>query len=184
MCVSVTCCRSVVSSGYSGCIRKLMHYSTKKLISSSSFHRLDMALAVAEALTPNKPKPTPTNTNKFNLCVIIGINTCWCSKWRHCWIKFVRRVHMLCIICWYLYFVPMCTYMYVCVYCVCMYVCYTNYWPMFVYMLLSYLFTVVTSPHAAITNRCIAHTALLFNLCIHCILGKMLWQYIQFNSAV
>ena len=28
--------------------------STKKLI-SSSFHRLDMTLAVAEALTPNKP---------------------------------------------------------------------------------------------------------------------------------
>ena len=30
--------------------------STRKLI-SSSFHRLDMTLAVAEALTPNKPKP-------------------------------------------------------------------------------------------------------------------------------
>ena len=29
--------------------------STKKLISSSSFHRLDMTLTVAEALTPNKP---------------------------------------------------------------------------------------------------------------------------------
>ena len=29
--------------------------STRKLISSSSFHRLDMTLAVAEALTPNKP---------------------------------------------------------------------------------------------------------------------------------
>ena len=29
--------------------------STKKLISSSSFHRLDMTLAVAEALNPNKP---------------------------------------------------------------------------------------------------------------------------------
>ena len=29
--------------------------STRKLI-SSSFHRLDMTLAVAEALTPNKPK--------------------------------------------------------------------------------------------------------------------------------
>ena len=28
--------------------------STRKLISSSSFHRLDMTLAVAEALNPNK----------------------------------------------------------------------------------------------------------------------------------
>ena len=30
--------------------------STRKLI-SSSYHRLDMTLAVAEALNPNKPKP-------------------------------------------------------------------------------------------------------------------------------
>ena len=30
--------------------------STRKLISSSSFHRLDMTLAVAEALNPNKPE--------------------------------------------------------------------------------------------------------------------------------
>ena len=29
--------------------------STRKLISSSSFHRLDMTLAVAEALNPNNP---------------------------------------------------------------------------------------------------------------------------------
>ena len=29
--------------------------STRKLISSSSFHRLDMTLAVAGALNPNKP---------------------------------------------------------------------------------------------------------------------------------
>ena len=29
--------------------------STRKLISSSSFHRLDMTLAVGEALNPNKP---------------------------------------------------------------------------------------------------------------------------------
>ena len=29
--------------------------STRKLISSLLFHRLDMTLAVAEALTPNKP---------------------------------------------------------------------------------------------------------------------------------
>ena len=33
--------------------------STRKLISSSSFHRLDMTLAVAEALTPNKPIKSP-----------------------------------------------------------------------------------------------------------------------------
>ena len=32
--------------------------STRKLISSSSFHRLDMTLAVAEALNPNKPNRT------------------------------------------------------------------------------------------------------------------------------
>ena len=30
--------------------------STRKLISSSSFHRLDMTLSVAEALNPNKPQ--------------------------------------------------------------------------------------------------------------------------------
>ena len=36
------------------------HGSTRKLISSSSsFHRLDMTLAVAEALTPNKPNQPP-----------------------------------------------------------------------------------------------------------------------------
>ena len=29
--------------------------STRKLISSSSFHRLDMTLAIAEALNPSKP---------------------------------------------------------------------------------------------------------------------------------
>ena len=32
--------------------------STRKLISSSSFHRLDMTLAVAEALNPDKPNQT------------------------------------------------------------------------------------------------------------------------------
>ena len=32
--------------------------STRKLI-SSSFHRLDMTLGVAEALKPNRSKPTP-----------------------------------------------------------------------------------------------------------------------------
>ena len=31
--------------------------STRKLISSSSFHRLDLTLAVAEALNPSNPKP-------------------------------------------------------------------------------------------------------------------------------
>ena len=44
--------RSVVSSGYSGFLHQ------KKLI-SSSFHHLDMTLAVAEALGPNKTKPKP-----------------------------------------------------------------------------------------------------------------------------
>ena len=34
--------------------------STRKLI-SSSFHRLDMTLAVAEALNPNKPNQTKPN---------------------------------------------------------------------------------------------------------------------------
>ena len=43
--------RSVVSSGYSG----FLHQMT---VSSSSFHRLDMTLAVAEALNPNKPNQT------------------------------------------------------------------------------------------------------------------------------
>ena len=34
--------------------------STRKLISSSSFHRLAMTLAAAEALTPNTPNQTET----------------------------------------------------------------------------------------------------------------------------
>ena len=52
---SVTCRRSVVSSGYSGFLHQ------NKLISSSSFHRLDMTLAVAKALNPNKPNQTKLN---------------------------------------------------------------------------------------------------------------------------
>ena len=32
--------------------------SSRKLISLTSFHRLDMTLAVAEALNPNKTKPS------------------------------------------------------------------------------------------------------------------------------
>ena len=51
--------------------------STIKLI-SSSFHRLDMTLAVAEALTPNKPnhKPKPKlkaigfRTNRIIIVVV------------------------------------------------------------------------------------------------------------------
>ena len=40
--------------------------STRKLISSSSFHRLDMTLAVAEALNPNKPnQPNHSSPNSF-----------------------------------------------------------------------------------------------------------------------
>ena len=36
--------------------------STRKLISSSSFHRLDMTLAVAEALNPNTPNLQSCNS--------------------------------------------------------------------------------------------------------------------------
>ena len=39
---------------------KLMWFHLISLI-SSSFHRLDMTLAVAEALNPNKTKPTKTH---------------------------------------------------------------------------------------------------------------------------
>ena len=46
--------------------------STRKLISSSSFHRLDMTLAVAEALNPNKPKPCGPNTN---VCEIFSMSS-------------------------------------------------------------------------------------------------------------
>ena len=45
---------STFSNRYFSYIQKT---TTRKLISSSSFHRLDMTLAVAEALHPNKPKP-------------------------------------------------------------------------------------------------------------------------------
>ena len=38
--------------------RGTLVFSTRELISSSSFHRLDMTLAVAEALNPNKQKKT------------------------------------------------------------------------------------------------------------------------------
>ena len=42
--------------------------STRKLISSSSFHRLDMPLAVAEALNPNKPnQPCSRSLRRDNL---------------------------------------------------------------------------------------------------------------------
>ena len=43
--------------------------STRKLISSSSFHRLDMTLAVAEALNPNKP-------NHSKDCRLIILSLC------------------------------------------------------------------------------------------------------------
>ena len=58
-----TCRRSVVSSGYSG----FLHQKT-----SSSFHRLDMTLAVAEALNPNK------QTNK-----VVLLCHCYCLKVRN-----------------------------------------------------------------------------------------------------
>ena len=47
------------------------HLSTRKLI-SSSFHRLDMTLAVAEAVNPNKPNQTKTNPNPFVTLKIQG----------------------------------------------------------------------------------------------------------------
>ena len=42
--------------------------STRKLI-SSSFHRLDMTLAVAEALNPNKPKKNQSHRNFLTIMV-------------------------------------------------------------------------------------------------------------------
>ena len=58
--------------------------STRKLISSSSFHRLDMTLAAAEALNHNKPNQTDfllnyailrNNPNKVGRSVIIHISS-------------------------------------------------------------------------------------------------------------
>ena len=46
--------------------------STRKLISSSSFHRLDMTLAVAEALNPNKPKFICTGSLLFSISDLAG----------------------------------------------------------------------------------------------------------------
>ena len=72
--------------------------SIRKLISSPSFHRLDMTLAVAEAVNINKPKPscdgvfTPEQDNdktttrqKLNLwipilCLSHQICRTWCEK--------------------------------------------------------------------------------------------------------
>ena len=59
----------MVSSVYSGFLHQ------KKKTDSWSFHRLDMTLAVAEALTPNKPNQTIiTGLNKLYDCVL--------SPWR------------------------------------------------------------------------------------------------------
>ena len=44
--------------------------STRKLI-SSSFHRLDMTLAVAEALNPNKPKPINLKSNGLPMLKVV-----------------------------------------------------------------------------------------------------------------
>ena len=52
--------------------------STRKLI-SSSFHRLDMTLAVAETLNPNKPKQT-TKT-----CFQSSLKWRQTSVWSFCW---------------------------------------------------------------------------------------------------
>ena len=46
--------------------------STRKLISSSSFHRLDMTLAVAEALTPNKPNQIRCGGKRGSVQRILG----------------------------------------------------------------------------------------------------------------
>ena len=49
-------------------------YSTRKLISSSSFHRLDMTLAVAEALNLNTPNQT-ISVYTYSGCVsLAGVN--------------------------------------------------------------------------------------------------------------
>ena len=45
-------------SSWSGFLRVLQFPPPEKLISSSSFHRLDMILAVAEAINPDKPNQT------------------------------------------------------------------------------------------------------------------------------
>ena len=47
--------------------------STRKLISSSSFHRLDMTLAVAEALNPN----TPNQTNFIIVKIKDNVSSNW-----------------------------------------------------------------------------------------------------------
>ena len=48
--------------------------STRKLI-SSSFHRLDMTLAVAEALNPNKPKPSLDINGHYALGGMLTVST-------------------------------------------------------------------------------------------------------------
>ena len=46
--------------------------STRKLISSSSFHCLDVTLAVAEALNPNKPKPLNLSFTKVAVHLVLN----------------------------------------------------------------------------------------------------------------
>ena len=47
--------------------------STRKLMSSSSFHRLDITLAVAEALNPNKPNQTKPEINVDGASIAISL---------------------------------------------------------------------------------------------------------------
>ena len=63
--------------------------STRKLISSSSFHRLDMTLAVAKALNPSKPNQTiltiASSTGPLKAPLTKRVFTYkWCLiVWRH-----------------------------------------------------------------------------------------------------
>ena len=57
--------------------------STRKLISSSSFHRLDMTLAVGEALNPNKPNVTDI----LLLTLIYVYNDVYVNKTRNCSVR-------------------------------------------------------------------------------------------------
>ena len=50
--------------------------STRELISSSSFHRLDMTLAVAEALTPNTPNQMPLDRAMLWTHIDVCIGVC------------------------------------------------------------------------------------------------------------
>ena len=52
--------------------------TTIKLISSSSFHRLDMTLSVAEALNPNKPNLCMHMHVCMYVCMYVCMHVCMC----------------------------------------------------------------------------------------------------------